>query len=262
MPEPKLITRVIDDIRHIYASNQNEADRLIEDYLNETLGQYGEDTKTAYLDKVTAELQCKKNETPENDSSYSNISESDISAKTLNLDNEVISKLFRLFLGREVYQAGLSPEELLEKLAGSLNTIFDSLNELVQGVNISILGEGDGEATIRHVIGSQMGIDDQFDSIGAYCGKIKQTFLTTQEAFKESAYQKIDQILDELDPEKIKESSGKSLKIGPLKKAENFQILEKKYNRCRKWFESENFMEDFLREFEKNFHKISKQSGR
>jgi hypothetical protein len=42
------------------------------------------------------------------------------------------------------------------------------------------------------------------------------------------------------------------LKFGPMKKAEMFDIYEQRYGKIQKWFSSGRFMEDFLREFEKN----------
>jgi hypothetical protein len=37
-----------------------------------------------------------------------------------------------------------------------------------------------------------------------------------------------------------------------MKKAEMFDIYEQRYGKIQKWFSSGRFMEDFLREFEKN----------
>jgi hypothetical protein len=50
----------------------------------------------------------------------------------------------------------------------------------------------------------------------------------------------------------VAKERGSGLKIGPLRKAEDFDILKEKIERIQRWFESGRFMEDFLREFENN----------
>ena len=90
-----------------------------------------------------------------------------------------------------------------------------------------------------------------------HLGQIQKAFLTTQQAFKNAAHARVREILDELDPGKISASGGGGLKFGPLRKAECFEIYESKFRSCKKWFESGRFMEDFLREFEKNCQKLS-----
>jgi hypothetical protein len=59
-------------------------------------------------------------------------------------------------------------------------------------------------------------------------------------------------VLRVLDPEQLAAEVGKRLKFGPMKKAEMFDIYEQRYGKIQKWFSSGRFMEDFLREFEKN----------
>jgi hypothetical protein len=47
-----------------------------------------------------------------------------------------------------------------------------------------------------------------------------------------------------------------------MKKAEMFDIYEQRYGKIQKWFSSGRFMEDFLREFEKNCQtKFGKKGG-
>jgi hypothetical protein len=69
-------------------------------------------------------------------------------------------------------------------------------------------------------------------------------------AFQETARIKIAQILDELSPDRIAESMDKSLKFGPLHRAELFDQYKKRYLECKKWFESDRFTQELLREFE------------
>jgi hypothetical protein len=146
----------------------------------------------------------------------------------------------------------LSSTDLIENLAESLNTIFNSLNQLISVINMTFTGDGSPEETIRQVIGFRLEGDEQGRSLETYLGQISNAFLTSQQAFKEAAYAKVKQVLSALDPEALAAEAGKGLKFGPLKKAEMFDIYEQRYRKIQKWFSSGRFMEDFLREFEKN----------
>jgi hypothetical protein len=156
----------------------------------------------------------------------------------------------------------LSSEELVDKLADSLNTIFDTLNQLISVINQSFSGESSPDATIRQVIGFCLEGEGQGCSLESYLGQISQAFLTSQQAFKGAAYAKVRQMLHVLDPEAIAADAGKGIKFGPLKKAEMFEIYAHRYEKIQKWFNSGRFMEDFLREFEKNCQgQFDKQGG-
>jgi hypothetical protein len=146
----------------------------------------------------------------------------------------------------------LSSSELLEKLAESLNTIFNTLNQLISVINMTFSGEESSEQTIRQVISFRLEGEGQGRSLETYLGQISNAFLTSQQSFKEAAYAKVKQVLSVLDPEQLAQEVGKGLKFGPLKKAEMFDIYEQRYGKIQKWFSSGRFMEDFLREFEKN----------
>ena len=84
-----------------------------------------------------------------------------------------------------------------------------------------------------------------------YLDQIKNAFLITERAFKETARSKMRDVLFELDPDRIIAKGG-GMKFGPLRKAEQFETYREKFYTCKKWFDSGRFMGDFLREFEKN----------
>ena len=173
-------------------------------------------------------------------------------------DAEVLTRIFGLLLGRKVHPEDLSSAELLERLAHSLNTIFDTLNELINVINTTFsAGTRKEEQTIRQFIGYHLEGEDQTRSLEDYLGQIGKAFLTTQEAFKKAARMKVAQILQTLDPDKIATERSGGLKIGPLRKAEDFDILKEKIEKIRRWFDSGRFMEDFLREFERNCESLS-----
>lgn len=164
-----------------------------------------------------------------------------------------------LILGERVSPDIGASSDLLHRLAESLNVVFDALNQLVGLINRTLYGSGDsGTATIRHVIGSHIqGDDPEKMSLEAYILQIKKAFLDSQKACQGAVRTKIGEILDELDPSRIAETA-KGLKFGPFQKAELFKIYEERYDKCRKWYDSDRFQPDFLREFEKNCHKLSK----
>jgi hypothetical protein len=161
--------------------------------------------------------------------------------------------LVSLLLGRDV-SLDMSTPELLRRLAHSLNTIFTMLNELIGLINSTLGGNLSGDETIRQIIGTSLSGPGEVQSIEQYLGQIKKAFLTAQSSSKEAARTLVAYIITELDPKGMEGAPG-GFKIGPLKKAESFDLFEEKYKRVKKWYESERFLLDFLRQFEKNCQK-------
>ena len=236
--------KLADQVRQIYEADRSRAEVAIETYLAERLQALSPDEKLAFLERLIGQF------------------DTDAPGRSgaTKLEEEVLSRLFSLLLGREVYQADLSSTELLEKLAASLNTVFDTLNELVSVINTTLQGQSSGEETIRQVIGFHLEGQRKSQSLESYIGQIKMAFLTAQQAFKKAAHTKVTEILQELDPEGIETTGGGGLKFGPLRKAAFFEIYEERYHKCRKWLESGRCMEEFLREFEKNCQRLQGRS--
>ncbi len=236
----QLIHKLSQDIKKRLTSTDADKIKEVEAFLLEELKAFDINERINIVEKIIGNLDrsdLKSDETCED------------------VDDQVLSRIYSLLLGRNVTKADLSSSEIIEKLAASLNTIFNSLNQLISSINMTFSGESSGEGTIRQVIGFHIEGEKQSNSLENYLGKINNAFLATQKAFKDSAYNKVEQILHALDPESIAAENGKSLKFGPLKKAEYYELYEHKYNKIRRWFESGKFMEDFLREFEKNCQK-------
>lgn len=229
------------EIRKIYKSDRSQAKISIETYLEKELKKCSNNEKLSLLEKLTADFSA------------------NISSKHcyLNTDEEVLAKFFSLVLGKKVSQADLSSAELLQRLAESLNTIFDTLNQLVSVINTAFIGECAGDETIRQVIGFHIeGAESHAGSLEDYLGQIKKAFLITQQAFTEATHTKVGEILRELDPKQIKADCSGGFKFGPFQKAEFFEMYEKKFDTCKKWFDSGRFIEKLLREFEKNSQKL------
>lgn len=170
--------------------------------------------------------------------------------RNLNLEGEGFSKLFVLLLGKRASGMDLSSPELPERLALSLNTIFDTLNQIVEVIQGNLFGRKVELETIRQILSSRLEAEDGSDSLQDYLNQIQEAFLVAHRAFQKAAQTKIREILAELNPERIEAEAGGS-KFGPLRKASLYEIYKEKYRACSSWFESGRLMEDLLKEFER-----------
>ena len=236
MSDPISVDKLAQEIRQIYSSDSRQAEERIAVHMQEQLVALSATEKISILERLTAQFGASPPD----------------SADPAYLDDEVLTRLFSLVLGDKVTRAELSSADLLQRLAESLNTIFDALNKLVAVIDSTLLGKVRGEETIRQVIGFHLEGQDQTKSLESYLGQINKAFLLAQQASKDAASQMVGKILQELDPEKISQEAGRGMKFGPLRKAELYNIFEHEINKCRQWYESGRFMQDLQREFEKN----------
>jgi hypothetical protein len=172
------------------------------------------------------------------------------------INTHALMQLVPLLLGKNSDEIDCSTDELIERLAESLNTVFDTLNELILGINTTLMGQTSGTETIRLVIRSN--VEDSSDSISLhnYLAQIKEAFSIMHEAFKDAAMIKMSEMLAELDPQELEKSMNGGLKIGPFQKAEMFKLYEQKYRTLENWLKTGLIKEALLREFEKNCQKI------
>ena len=235
MADEKMINRISSGLAAQFEADGDVSVDSVEAFLKEQMAGLDSHSRIAALQSVVNRLgnTCRPSMTGET-------------------DEEVLTRVCSLLLGRKVSMDDLSSSELLEKLAESLNTIFNTLNQLISVINMTFTGEGSPEQTIRQVIGFRLEGEGQGNSLETYLDQISNAFLTSQQSFKEAAYAKVKQVLSVLDPEQVAAEVGKGLKFGPMKKAEMFEIYEERFGKIQKWFSSGRFMEDFLREFEKN----------
>jgi len=245
MAEHLNLDKLADEIRQIYISDRVQAENLVEQFLENTLGDISDDDKLGVIDKLTGKFEV----------------DGTLPLGKLNLDQEVVAQIFSFLLGRTVSQAELSSGELLQRLADSLNTIFDMLNQLVSVINMAFLGQGQGAETIRQVIGFHLENDDHTRSLESYLGQITKAFLTAQQAFKYAAEKKMKEILMELEPDRIAASARGGIKLGSLRKAKHFELYAQKYKVFKKWVDSGRYIEELLREFENNCQQIFLQEG-
>ena len=162
-----------------------------------------------------------------------------------------MQRLVARFLGASGVTEGLSSRELADTFAAALDTLFDSVNQIVSVINVTLLGQSPELETIRKVIGSNLTGDKEFSAIKEYLERIQKAFLVGHNSFQLSAAALLQELLAELDPQLLLDSKSSGFKFGPLRKAELFDQYEEKHRRCRRWFDSGQYKERLLREFEK-----------
>ncbi len=245
--KPNLIETMAKEIGIIYNSDISNAETLIETYLEQRLKEYSDSDRLEFLEELTRQFR-----------SFSPKPET-----TLNFEQEEFSQLFSLLLGKRISMADLSSTEVTQKLANSLNTIFDTINQIIRVMNNKLLGkDAQLDKTIRGIIGSNLEKEETSDSLQSYLDHIQEAFLVAHQAFQQAAQTRVRQILDELDPNRISASSERGLKFGPFRKAELFEIYKEKFQACKAWFETGHFKNELLREFERICQKSYKTDTR
>ena len=235
--------RLTQEIRSIYQSDPLRAETLIEAYLEQVWEEAAAE-KITLLEALIHQFEIGPSRArPE-----------------IDLESKEFSRLFSLLLGERVSALDLSSGELIEKLASSLNTIFDSLNQIIRVIHVTLLGQKPELETIRHFIGSQLGSqlerEEQTNSLQHYLAQIQEAFLIAHKAFQEASHAKMGEILKELGPERLESDLAGGLTFGPFRKAELFKIYQERFLKFKKWFESGRFSEELLREFEKTCQKL------
>ncbi|HBD07329.1 MAG TPA: hypothetical protein DCZ69_03630 [Syntrophobacteraceae bacterium] len=229
----------------IYRSDASRAEALMEGLLAERFADHAPATRMVLLDQVIREFR-------EVDAAAPVISET-------RFNEEVFTGLFSLVLGKEITQSDIPVAVLHERLRDSLNTVFDSLNELIGVIHQTLSSQGEEVETIRSVIGSKLWEEGGHKPLEDYLGQIKKSFLVAHQAFKEAAKAKVMQILSELSPDRMADGfSGSGLGFGPFRKAELFEQYQQKFKQCLDWFTDGRFEEELLREFERRCQQLSK----
>jgi hypothetical protein len=184
MADEKMINRISSGLAAQFEADGDVSVDSVEAFLKEQMAGLDSHSRIAALQSVVNRLgnTCRPSMTGET-------------------DEEVLTRVCSLLLGRKVSMDDLSSSELLEKLAESLNTIFNTLNQLISVINMTFTGEGSPEQTIRQVIGFRLEGEGQGNSLETYLDQISNAFLTAQQSFKEAAYAKVKQVLSVLDPE-------------------------------------------------------------
>ncbi len=230
------IETLANDIRAIYKRDPLRAETLIEAYVQQSLQEFSPTEKASLLEELTRRFENLHPGVP----------------PEINLESKEFLRLFSLLFGERISTPNLCSEELLEKLAHSLNTIFNTLNQIVGVIQTTLLGKKtEFDETIRHIIGSDLEGSAEATSLQSHLDQIQEAFLVAHQAFKKAAQAKVGDILKELNPDDIEATTSGGFRFGPFRKAESFEIYKEKFLACKGWFESGRFTEELLREFEK-----------
>ena len=236
MTDKVSLEELADRIRTVYRSNRSEPGPLIEKYLEERSKGFSAAERLDLLENLSRQFKKRSED----------------------FSRMASLRMASLLLGERVSAVDLSSPEVLEKLSRSLNTIFNTVNQIVAGIHATLLGRKAELETIRQIIGSQLAGEERsgVDSLQGYLDQIQKAFLVAHQAFQQAAQAKVSQVLYELEPARLETERGRGLKFGPLRKAELFEIYKERFSKCKGWFESGSFMEELMREFEKTCQKL------
>jgi len=234
------------EIRALYRSDPSQSEASIGRYLEEGLKRLSPAERRELLKELVLEFEpsCPEVE------------------PVLIQEGGPFALLCSLLLGERITPEDLKSGAIVERLASSLNTVFDTLNQIVGVIHVTLLGEKGELETIRQIIGAGLQEGHQTDPLQTYLDQIQEAFLVAHQAFQQATRTKVGEILSELDPERIATLVEGGLKFGPLRKAELFEIYKEKFRVCKGSFESGRLMNDLLREFEKICHKSYKTKTR
>jgi hypothetical protein len=244
---PVSIETLTRDLRAIYLSDPPRADVLMETYLEQRLKGYDDARQLASLQELADHFgKAGGGEAPHAEG----------------IGGEEFSRLYSRLLGSRISTAELSSTERVEKLAKSLNTVFDTVNQIIGVINTTLMGRPAAHETIRMIIGSNLQGEQETGSLQGYLNQIQKAFLVAHEAFQQAAREKLGQILDELDPERIASAADLGLKFGPLRKAELFDMYGEKFRACKAYQQSGRLLGDLMRDFERICQKAYETEAR
>jgi len=238
------IEELAEELRKLSQSNPSNLQAAIEGYLGNRLRLVGKGERLALLERLARQFDT-----------------STESKAGLPLPSEESSRLVSLLFGKQISISDLCSAELSEKLVQSLNTVFNTLNQIIGVINTTLLGHRAEQETIRQIIGMHIGGAAGDTSLQNYLDQIREAFLTAHKAFRQATEDMVRELLTELNPERIEASTDKGLRFGALRKADLFDAYKDKFRAVKEGFESGRLMEEFLREFEKVCQKLYKTEG-
>ncbi|WP_020589102.1 type VI secretion system-associated FHA domain protein [Desulfobacter curvatus] len=236
-------------LKAIYAINADA--NAIETHLNEVLANLDKNSRREILDELIQGFEQDSTAGPRPPIDAENTTQ-----ENMVIGDHLLARVIKLLLGRNVSQEDMNSDKLLESLAESTNTVLEALNQLISTINTTLVGKQDSDQPIRQVIGYHLEEASHGQPLDIYISQIGKAFHESQEASKQAAHAKVEEILNQLSPEKIARDAGAS-RLSPMKKSKYYDEYVHKFKKIEKWFESGRFMESFLREFERNCQKIS-----
>jgi hypothetical protein len=233
--DPKEIDATTDAIREIYRNDPVNAESAIESRLDADFAGMTESEKASFLGTIMEKFKTHPDTPP-----------------SPPMEDGVLKEIFLLLLGREIATDTIPAPERLQRLSDALSTLFETLNRIINTIDVTLLGDAAAQQTIRGVIGREMEGDGGHRSLEDHLGRIEKAFLVSHQSFKQAAHTLVAKLLREMDPEGISGAADSRMKFGPLLKAEHFDTYKARFATIDKWFQSGRFMSDLLREFENN----------
>lgn len=235
-------TAIADTIRTLYEQDVTDGASAIKTFLNHELSQFNEAQKQQTIKKLVTHF-----------------SESKLSQPSFSpFDDDQLLRFCSLLLGHPVDAVDLKAEALQLRLTEALTIIFETLNQLIRTINLTLLDDGQNQETIRFLIGEQLDGSRDNTSLKEQLDKIQTAFVTSHRAFKKAMQITVEKILTELDPDTLTGNSNNSAKFNPLRKVDGFNRYKKSYEQCLQWVDSGRCMESFLRNFEKQCATMAK----
>jgi hypothetical protein len=277
------LEELADDLKNIYQLNPPGSEAMIEKYLEERLKGLSPDERLPFMEKLSQALEENKPLRPS--ISYQSLPDLHENAQGLpdlhgnaqglpdlhgnaqglldfpGCGPSEIPRLFSLLLGKESASQDISSTELLTKLSSSLNTIYNTLDQIADTIDTTLLGRRTDAEPASQFIDSVFDKTEQSTSLKDYLDRIKDAFLIAQQAFRQAVHSRVGEILFDLNPERLEAATSRGLKFGPMRKAELFEIYKEKYQACQRWFEAGHLVEEVFREFERNCQKIYYEKG-
>ncbi|MCG8551654.1 MAG: hypothetical protein MI799_14735, partial [Desulfobacterales bacterium] len=233
-----------EQLKAIYANNADAG--AIETHLNEALANLDENDRREALDRLIREFEPDTLSKP-----LPPAAPVCTTQERTAIDEHLLARVIKLLLGRTVSQADMNAGEPLENLAESINTVLKALNQLSSTINTTLVGKQDSDQPIRQVIGYYLEGASHGQPLDVYISQIDKVFHESQQASRQAAHAKVEEILNQLSPEKIAQTAGAS-RLSPMKKSKYYDEYVHKFEKIENWFASGRFMESFLREFERN----------
>lgn len=235
------LDRLTAEIKKTYLADEANGAANVEEQLNRTFADCSPSERSCFLKKLI--------------SAFSRSSAGDAVVSGIPLDE--YNNLLTMLLGKEILKKNLPPEEMMAQLAAAVNTVFDSVNTLVGGLNATLIGSVESEETIRVLIRSSIDTDEGIGALKKFLDQTGEFFAIALKAYKEAARVKIGEILNELNPEGLEEEFGGKMKFGPLYKSHLYDCYVDKYNTLQNWQRSGLLLEAFMKEFENNCQNLS-----
>jgi hypothetical protein len=242
MTQPISMDELAREINTLCESDPSRYELLLENYLRERLKEFTPSEKLTILEELAHRFGNGGSGSP----------------RTLGTLPEEFLGLFSFLLGRRISSMDLSSAEFWQRVASSLNTIFDTLNQIIGVIQVNLLGRKVELQTIRQVIGSSLEKEGNLQSLQDYLDQIREAFLVAHRAFQQVALNRMTMVLSELDPERLEAEGQGGIRFGPFLRADLFDSYREKFKKIKTWMDSDRFREELLREFEKSCQKSYK----